>query len=87
MEPSQAPTRKIIDYGTLSDIDKTFRENYAQITEELAAVINKYLDPKNEVGYRVSAVTFAPPNPKLCVPYVRFDRVYGVVAGVSCFDV
>ena len=83
MEPNQVPTRKVVDYTELSRIDKIFRENQEQILADVAAVLAKYgID-----GYRVSAVTFAPPNPKVCLPYVRYDRVNGVVAGVSCFDV
>jgi hypothetical protein len=86
MEPNQVPTRKPVDYEELGRIDDNFRKNYRQIMDEVAAVINKHLDPDNTGrNYRVSAVTFAPPNPDLCLPYVRYDRVNGVVVGVSCF--
>jgi hypothetical protein len=83
MEPNQTSPRKDVDYTELSRIDGIFRENREEILNDLAAVLAKY----DIGGYNVSAVTFAPPNPKLCVPYVRYDRTYGVVCGVSCFDV
>ncbi len=74
---------KEVDFDELSEIDKIFRDKYEAILGDIAKVLENY-----EIkGYRITDLTFKPPNPRLCLPYVRYVPDVGVVCGVSCFDV
>ena len=70
-------------YEEFSEVDGIFREKHEDILRDMTTVLEEY----GISGYRVTDVTFEPPNPRLCVPYCRWVPGDGIVCGVSCFDV
>ena len=77
----------VIDFDEFSRVDNTFREKYADITADLAAVLTKY----GIEGYRVTGFIFQPPNPRNCRPYCRWvpgGGMFGghIECGISCFN-
>lgn len=70
------------EFEEFSKVDEIFREEHEDILGGMAKVLEEY-----EIeGYRVTGVTFEPPNPCLCLPYVRYVSGVGIEAGISCFD-
>ena len=86
-EQTVTPEPTQIDFDEFTRVDDTFRENYSDITTDLAAVLTKYgID-----GYRVTGFIVQPPNPRRCRPYCRWvpgGGIFGghIECGISCFD-
>jgi hypothetical protein len=76
------PGKSSISFEELSRIDRIFRERHQDILNDVATVLERY-----EIkDYRVTGVTFNPPNPSLCLPSVQYVPGVGVRLVVSCLD-
>jgi hypothetical protein len=82
VEESSEPRVPPVTFEELARIDKIFREQHHSIRNDIAEVLAKY-DIK---GYRVTGVTFIPPNPSLCLPSVQYVPGVGFQLVVSCLD-